>query len=47
MRKSLSPVMACYVTRATWDEQGAYIMEWKDYVQKAIDQGVRKDGSRR
>jgi hypothetical protein len=25
------------------DEQGAYIVEWKDYVQKAIDQGMSKD----
>jgi cyclase len=25
------------------DEQGAYILEWKAYVQKAIDQGMTKD----
>jgi glyoxylase-like metal-dependent hydrolase (beta-lactamase superfamily II) len=25
------------------DEQGAYILEWKAYVQKAIDQGVTKE----
>jgi glyoxylase-like metal-dependent hydrolase (beta-lactamase superfamily II) len=25
------------------DEQGAYILEWKAYVQKAIDQGMPKD----
>jgi cyclase len=25
------------------DEQGEYILEWKAYVQKAIDQGMTKD----
>jgi len=25
------------------DEQGAYIMEWTEYVQKAIDRGMSKD----
>jgi hypothetical protein len=27
------------------DEQGEYILEWKAYVQKAIDQGMTKEGA--
>jgi cyclase len=29
--------------KGSLDEQGAYIVEWKDYVQKAIDRGMSKD----
>ena len=25
------------------DEQGAFVQEWKEYVQKAIDQGMTRD----